>query len=213
MATLLWRFVGAVALVALLGTAPAQAQAPIKIGASLSLTGTYAKPGTYQKEGYELCADELNAKGGLLGRKVEFVMYDDQSSTQTGAASLREAHHRRQGGRGDGALLVSGSRSPWRASARSTRRSSSRRWPRPRRSSGRGASTSSWSSRPPRCISKGSSTWPPSAGSRPSPSSTRTRCSRRPPPPARWRWRRRGACRSCSRRPTPRATPISRRSW
>jgi branched-chain amino acid transport system substrate-binding protein len=76
-------FVGAVAVVALLGSTGAQAQAPIKIGASLSLTGTYAKPGTYQKEGYEVCADELNAKGGLLGRKVEFVMYDDQSSTQT----------------------------------------------------------------------------------------------------------------------------------
>jgi branched-chain amino acid transport system substrate-binding protein len=83
MSTLLWSFVGAVTLTALLGTAPAHAQAPIKIGASLSLTGTYAKPGSYQKEGYEVCADELNAKGGLLGRKVEFVMYDDQSSTQT----------------------------------------------------------------------------------------------------------------------------------
>ena len=83
MRTFLWRLVGAAAAVALLGAAPAHAQAPIKIGASLSLTGTYAKPGSYQKEGYEICADELNAKGGLLGRKVEFVMYDDQSSTQT----------------------------------------------------------------------------------------------------------------------------------
>ena len=62
---------------------PVAAQAPIKIGASLSLTGTYAKPGTYQKEGYELCIDELNAKGGLLGRKVEFVVYDDQSMPAT----------------------------------------------------------------------------------------------------------------------------------
>ena len=83
MTRFLWRFAGAIAVAALLGPGSAQAQAPIKIGASLSLTGTYAKPGTYQKEGYEVCADELNAKGGLLGRKVEFVMYDDQSSTQT----------------------------------------------------------------------------------------------------------------------------------
>ena len=79
----LWKLLGAAAVVALFGISEAEAQAPIKIGASLSLTGTYAKPGTYQKEGYEVCADELNAKGGLLGRKVEFVMYDDQSSTQT----------------------------------------------------------------------------------------------------------------------------------
>jgi branched-chain amino acid transport system substrate-binding protein len=84
MKTFLWRFAGAAAVVALLGPTPAQAQAPIKIGASLSLTGTYAQPGSYQKEGYELCADHLNAKGGLLGRKVEFVFYDDQSMPATG---------------------------------------------------------------------------------------------------------------------------------
>src|SRR6266436_6914837 len=66
------------------GSVPAQAQAPIKIGASLSLTGTYAKPGTYQKEGYGVCADEVNAKGGLLGRKIEFVLDDDQSNPATG---------------------------------------------------------------------------------------------------------------------------------
>ena len=79
----LWKLAGAAAVTVLFGISEVEAQAPLKIGASLSLTGTYAKPGTYQKEGYEICADELNAKGGLLGRKVEFVMYDDQSSTQT----------------------------------------------------------------------------------------------------------------------------------
>ena len=83
MSTFLWRLVGAVAI-ALLAPVPAGAQAPIKIGASLSLTGTYGKIGAYQKEGYELCADDLNAKGGLLGRKVEFVVYDDQSMPATG---------------------------------------------------------------------------------------------------------------------------------
>jgi branched-chain amino acid transport system substrate-binding protein len=62
---------------------PAAAQTPIKIGASLSVTGTYAKPGTQQREGYDICVDELNAKGGLLGRKVEFVVYDDQSQPAT----------------------------------------------------------------------------------------------------------------------------------
>ena len=52
-------------------------------GASMSLTGSYAKPGSYQKEGYDICAEEVNAKGGLLGRKVEFVLYDDQSMPAT----------------------------------------------------------------------------------------------------------------------------------
>jgi branched-chain amino acid transport system substrate-binding protein len=63
---------------------PAAAQAPIKIGASISMTGTYAKPGIYQKEGYELCVQEANDKGGLLGRKIDLVVYDDQSTPATG---------------------------------------------------------------------------------------------------------------------------------
>ena len=79
-----WTAALALALGILAGPAPARAQAPIKIGASLSLTGTYAKPGAYQKEGYDLCAEEANARGGLLGRKVEFVVYDDQSQPATG---------------------------------------------------------------------------------------------------------------------------------
>jgi len=62
---------------------PAAAQTPIRIGASMSITGSYAKPGTYQKQGYDVCIDELNAKGGLLGRKVELVIYDDQSLPAT----------------------------------------------------------------------------------------------------------------------------------
>jgi branched-chain amino acid transport system substrate-binding protein len=62
---------------------PGAAQTPIKIGASMSVTGTYAKPGTYQKQGYDVCIDELNAKGGILGRKVELVIYDDQSNPAT----------------------------------------------------------------------------------------------------------------------------------
>jgi len=60
-----------------------EAQGPIRIGASLSLTGTYAKLGKNQHEGYKLCEKDLNLKGGLLGRKVEFVVYDDQSTPAT----------------------------------------------------------------------------------------------------------------------------------
>ena len=61
----------------------AQGSGPIRLGASLSLTGTYAKLGKNQHEGYKLCEKDLNAKGGLLGRKVEFVVYDDQSTPAT----------------------------------------------------------------------------------------------------------------------------------
>jgi branched-chain amino acid transport system substrate-binding protein len=68
----------------LLSGPSADAQGPIRIGASLSLTGTYAKLGRYQHEGYQLCQKDLNAQGGLLGRKIEFVVYDDQSTPATG---------------------------------------------------------------------------------------------------------------------------------
>jgi branched-chain amino acid transport system substrate-binding protein len=62
----------------------AAAQAPVKIGASLSLTGSYAALGQNQQRGYQLCAKHVNEKGGVLGRKVEFVLYDDQSQGATG---------------------------------------------------------------------------------------------------------------------------------
>lgn len=81
-----WRRLAPVALAGVVFASlplPVAAQTPIKIGASMSVTGTYAKPGTYQKQGYDLCIDELNAKGGLLGRKVELVIYDDQSTPAT----------------------------------------------------------------------------------------------------------------------------------
>jgi branched-chain amino acid transport system substrate-binding protein len=78
------RLVACLALAAMVGvTLPADAQGPIRIGASLSLTGTYAKLGKNQHEGYQLCIKELNAKGGLLGRKVDLVVYDDQSMPPT----------------------------------------------------------------------------------------------------------------------------------
>jgi branched-chain amino acid transport system substrate-binding protein len=62
---------------------PAAAQGPVRIGVSLSVTGTYAKLGKNQHEGYQLCIKDLNARGGMLGRKAELVMYDDQSLPAT----------------------------------------------------------------------------------------------------------------------------------
>jgi branched-chain amino acid transport system substrate-binding protein len=55
------------------------AQAPIKIGMTLSLTGPIAAPGAIQKVATETYVEDLNRRGGLLGRKVELVLKDDQS--------------------------------------------------------------------------------------------------------------------------------------
>jgi branched-chain amino acid transport system substrate-binding protein len=60
-----------------------EAQKPIRIGASLSLTGSYAALGQNQQRGYQLCVKQTNDKGGVLGRKLELVLYDDWSDPAT----------------------------------------------------------------------------------------------------------------------------------
>jgi ABC-type branched-subunit amino acid transport system substrate-binding protein len=59
--------------------AQAPAQAPIRVGMTLSLTGPIAAPGAIQKVATEVYVEDLNKRGGLLGRKVELVLKDDQS--------------------------------------------------------------------------------------------------------------------------------------
>ena len=53
---------------------------PLVIGISLSLTGDFADPGTAVKKGYQLWAEQVNAKGGVLGRQVSLKIVDDLSS-------------------------------------------------------------------------------------------------------------------------------------
>jgi branched-chain amino acid transport system substrate-binding protein len=64
----------------------AQAQEPIRIGATMSETGAYATQGVPARNGYLLCQDDINEAGGLFGRPVEFLIYDDESSSQTAIA-------------------------------------------------------------------------------------------------------------------------------
>ena len=66
------------AMVSLIGTA--RAADPIKIGFGMALTGGLAANGKAAVIAFQMWADEVNAKGGLLGRKVEFIHYDDQSN-------------------------------------------------------------------------------------------------------------------------------------
>jgi ABC-type branched-subunit amino acid transport system substrate-binding protein len=57
----------------------AHAQQTVRIGSTLSLTGPLAPAGNIQKVATETFIEDLNARGGLLGRKVEWVLKDDQS--------------------------------------------------------------------------------------------------------------------------------------
>lgn len=54
--------------------------APIKIGTSMALSGPLASGGRQSQLALSMWAEEVNARGGLLGRKVEIVAYDDQGS-------------------------------------------------------------------------------------------------------------------------------------
>ena len=55
---------------------------PLVIGISLPLTGDFSQPGGAAKKGYEVCADMVNAGGGILGRQVELKILDDASSQE-----------------------------------------------------------------------------------------------------------------------------------
>jgi branched-chain amino acid transport system substrate-binding protein len=65
---------------ALLLSNAAKAADPIRVGTSLALTGGVAPIGKQVLAALQIWRDDVNAKGGLLGRPVELVFYDDQSN-------------------------------------------------------------------------------------------------------------------------------------
>src|SRR6266849_1948229 len=90
LARLKWRgavasFFAAAAVAAFLTPAKAQAPSgqPITIGFGMALTGGLAPNGRQALLGMQIWAEEINAKGGLLGRPVKMVYYDDQSNPST----------------------------------------------------------------------------------------------------------------------------------
>ncbi len=70
-------------------TASAVAADPIRIGVNEPLTGAFAASGTYVVNGAKIAADEINAKGGVLGRPIELVI-EDNKSNPTEAAAVAE---------------------------------------------------------------------------------------------------------------------------
>lgn len=79
--------VAALAVVAGWGPPGALAQQVIKIAAGAPLTGSLAKQGQEVADAVKLAVDEWNAKGGVLGMKIEFVAADDQGNPQVGVAA------------------------------------------------------------------------------------------------------------------------------
>jgi branched-chain amino acid transport system substrate-binding protein len=63
---------------------------PIKIGVILPLTGSKAKFGAMEKNSYELAKAEINAKGGINGRKIDFAYEDDTGKPDVGRAAAEK---------------------------------------------------------------------------------------------------------------------------
>jgi len=64
------------------GAAPGSAADPISIGYITPLTGSPALEGTYMSQGVELAVEELNGKGGVLGRPVKVIIEDGRADPQ-----------------------------------------------------------------------------------------------------------------------------------
>lgn len=88
------------ALAAAFGTG-AMAQNTVKLVHVVELSGAGATAGTNFKNGAQMAVDEINAKGGVLGKKIEFVIYD----TQTNPGNTRAAVQR---GVDEGAFAIIG---------------------------------------------------------------------------------------------------------
>lgn len=80
----LWARAVALTAIIFLSVSAASAQAPkgdpIRVGFSMSLTGAVAPNGQQLLRALEIWRDDVNAAGGLLGRPVEIIHYDDQSN-------------------------------------------------------------------------------------------------------------------------------------
>lgn len=81
-----WGTLLAIAVVLLLVATPAPAQETIKIGFFAPITGPAAADGASAQHAVELGAKEVNGAGGIKGKKVELIVYDDRFSPQEAVA-------------------------------------------------------------------------------------------------------------------------------
>ncbi|HEV3493344.1 MAG TPA: ABC transporter substrate-binding protein [Reyranella sp.] len=73
-----------------LGVGTAFAQEPIKIGVLYPLTGGGAVYGVPAMAGHQLAVEELNAKGGIMGRKIESIERDDKLNPAAASSTMKE---------------------------------------------------------------------------------------------------------------------------
>jgi len=82
-------FCFALFLASFLGNAATAAE-PIKVGIVLPLTGEQAKFGEIEKRSFEMAAEEINAKGGVKGKKLELLFEDDTGKPDVGRSAVEK---------------------------------------------------------------------------------------------------------------------------
>src|SRR3989442_7764339 len=86
----LWTCLSALVVAGLAGSVFAQSGAPVKVGLIQPLSGPVAASGNYVRMGAEIGRDWVNAKGGVLGRKLELVIEDNKSDPKEAAAAAEK---------------------------------------------------------------------------------------------------------------------------
>ncbi len=74
----------------LLFSSAAGAQDAIKIGVSEPLTGAFAASGNYVAQGAKIAEDEINAAGGVLGRKIQLIIEDNKSNPTEAVSTVEK---------------------------------------------------------------------------------------------------------------------------
>src|SRR5580693_8046361 len=87
-AKLLW---GLAAIAVLSVSSPVKAQESIKIAFIDPLSGGGASTGEAGLKAYQFIADQLNAKGGVLGKRIEIVGYDNKLNPQESLVQVQKA--------------------------------------------------------------------------------------------------------------------------
>jgi branched-chain amino acid transport system substrate-binding protein len=88
--TTLFRSLLLAGTVCLTAATPGLAQETIKLGLVAAMSGQSAKAGEAIVRGLSLAVDEINAKGGVLGKKIELLVRDDESNPAKGVVAARE---------------------------------------------------------------------------------------------------------------------------
>ena len=86
----IWTSISATLVGAILSAAPVAAQDVIRIGVTQPLTGAFAASGNYVTEGAKIAEEQINAAGGVLGKKIQLVIEDNKSNPTEAVATAEK---------------------------------------------------------------------------------------------------------------------------